>query len=495
MVRSEVEVTTAKIPVRYELAQFEEADDRFQKVKIWICHTGENLNYTYFTKEVLEQMSASLSYIPIVGFIQETEENKDFKGHEFKIEVDKDGAKMVYKGNAYGFLPENPNAQFEVRDGKEWLTAEGYLWTKFTNALDLFKDSGNSKSQSMEIQDVEGYKDKFGRTIFTAGKFNSLCILGDDVPPAMAGSTIEFYSAVKADIQQMITEFTKKEGEKQVPKKEEAKAKDEELEEGKEAEKVEEPKDAEGEKAPKEEEKEPEKSEDDEKKKADFEKKDEDPEPSEGDGGGEEKDPEPEPEEDEKDKKKANFQLEFDAIREKVQRAFSIKIADADAWVYPSAIYNDHAIVSVERYGEDGYKTSFMRASYTTENDEIQLGELSEVFLTYLTKEQVAEVEAKEQEKAQLTQRLEELEAFKAKADEDEKKAVIEKFGQELTEEEKAEFTQKLAEFSAVDLEKELAFICYSRVQAAKEPGEEHLTVLPTQKEESKYGALDRYFK
>ena len=47
----------------------ESTDGRFQKVKVWIAHTGENLNNSYFEKETLESMVSTLPYIPIVGYI------------------------------------------------------------------------------------------------------------------------------------------------------------------------------------------------------------------------------------------------------------------------------------------------------------------------------------------------------------------------------------------------------------------------------------------
>jgi len=43
------------IPINFEMIE-EIPDSRFLKVKIWLCHTGENLNGSYFSKELLETM-------------------------------------------------------------------------------------------------------------------------------------------------------------------------------------------------------------------------------------------------------------------------------------------------------------------------------------------------------------------------------------------------------------------------------------------------------
>ena len=81
-----------------------------------------------------------------------------------------------------------------MANGKEWLTAEGYLWTKFQKAMGIFTDSNYEKSQSMEISDIGGYIDDDGILNIESAVFTALCILGDDVRPAMSGSTIEALS-------------------------------------------------------------------------------------------------------------------------------------------------------------------------------------------------------------------------------------------------------------------------------------------------------------
>ena len=68
-------VKSINLPVTYEISDY--VDDRFKKVKIWIAHTGENLNYSIFTKESLEKMSETLPYVPIVGYIEKNEEDEN----------------------------------------------------------------------------------------------------------------------------------------------------------------------------------------------------------------------------------------------------------------------------------------------------------------------------------------------------------------------------------------------------------------------------------
>lgn len=209
------------MPVNFELSNY--SDDRFKKVKIWIAHTGENLNNSYFEKSVLEDMSKTLAGVPIVGYIERVEgtEDDDFSDHRNEITIKKDGYKMRYAGHAYGFIPEDNNNQFELRDGKEWLTCEGYLWSKFRDAIEIFDDVNGIKSQSMEIDNVEGVNDELGRLEILSSRFSALCILGENVSPAMSGSTIEFFEHKKDQYQfelnQMMMEFKKEKGELDLP--------------------------------------------------------------------------------------------------------------------------------------------------------------------------------------------------------------------------------------------------------------------------------------
>lgn len=185
-------------------------DGRFKKVKIWVAHTGENLNATAFSRESLLKLSETLPYTPIVGYVKKDENGEDFLGHEREITIDRDGMTIEYLGVPYGFVPENPNEKIELREGKEWLTTEGYLWTKFDKTLNIFDNANGRKSQSMEIEALDGYTDENGVYNIEDSVFSALCILGEGVRPAMQGSTIEFFEAdsLRSEIANMFKEFT-----------------------------------------------------------------------------------------------------------------------------------------------------------------------------------------------------------------------------------------------------------------------------------------------
>ena len=212
-----IDVRTVSLPTHFEKSDNQENDSRFQKVKIYIAHTGENLNHSIFSHDVLEQMIPSLANIPILGYVGVNDENdEDFRGHEKRLSIDDGKFKVSFETHAYGFVPVDSNAHFEVTGGKEWLVTDGYLWTRFVDAMELFDESNGSKGQSMEISNAEGYTDDRGRMVFTNATFTGLCILGNDVPPAMTGSTISTVFSkedFKSTFEEMLAEFSAEKGE------------------------------------------------------------------------------------------------------------------------------------------------------------------------------------------------------------------------------------------------------------------------------------------
>lgn len=212
-----IDITTVKLPTRFEESEPSTDDSRFQKVKIYIAHTGENLNHSVFSKEVLEKMIPSLSYVPILGYVGVNDDNDvDFRGHEKKISVSNGKFNVSFQTHAYGFIPEENEAHFEIAGGKEWLVTNGYLWTRFTDSIDIFNESNGVKGQSMEIGNAEGYTDERGRVVFTNARFTGLCILGDDVTPAMTGSTVSTIFTkedFKSTFEEMLAEFSAEKGE------------------------------------------------------------------------------------------------------------------------------------------------------------------------------------------------------------------------------------------------------------------------------------------
>lgn len=208
-----------KIPIIFQrLNQYEVEDTRFIKVKIWLMHLGENLNGSYFAKEVVENAIPSLSNTPILAYIEQNSEGEeDFSDHRSILIVKNGEIQYKYLGQAIGVIPESNNAQFEMRlcdDGieREFLTVEGLIWTKWDEPIEILNKQ-NVKSQSMELaEDYAGEFKEDNLFHFTDFKFFGACALGNDVEPAMVNSTIEAQFSNKGifdDIQVHMEQFKK----------------------------------------------------------------------------------------------------------------------------------------------------------------------------------------------------------------------------------------------------------------------------------------------
>lgn len=493
-----INVTRARIPVVFELN--DDSDNRFKKVKVWIAHTGENLNNSYFSKETLEEMAKTLPKIPIVGYIEaDSEGEDDFSDHRQEIVVKSgEGVDIRYKGHAYGFIPEDSKAAFELRDGKEWLTAEGYIWTKFRDAMEIFSSENGVKSQSMEIAEAEGEVDDIGRMVISSAVFSALCILGEEVPPAMTGSTVEFFNEknqYQLEFDQMLEEFEKEKGELDLSKENEDLTKEDLDLDGKEGENPEEPEVKEEPETTEE----PEASEEPET----TEEPESDDTPEDGDEPeGDETDEGDEPEDD----GEATFSIEdgkvslsFQLSHEDKRRELYEKLNEHSGYSYIIAMYDDHAIVEHSSYNEnDEYTEKFLRVDYTSGDDSVELGEATEIFPMFLTEGERDDVLSQREEIETLNSRLEELTSYKASIELSEKESLVSKHEDTIGEEAVEKIRDKFSEMTVEDVEKEVAFQFYKQV---KENGEDISKKASSAQvhnfnkpKENRYGELDKYF-
>lgn len=226
MSESKIKKSALSFPVTFEkVKDFETADDRFTKVKIWLMHLGKNLNNSAFEKSVVDKAIPTLQYIPIMGFVELNDDNeKDFSDHRYIITKDDKGIRRKYMGTPYGVIKssDDNNAHYEERlcdDGetRTFLVTEGVIWNVLEDGAEIFHRD-LVKSQSMELYEksIDGYEDDDGIFHFTEFSFRAACVLGDDVTPAMTGSTVEvqftlsdFVKDIQSELNDKYTTFTK----------------------------------------------------------------------------------------------------------------------------------------------------------------------------------------------------------------------------------------------------------------------------------------------
>ena len=497
-------VKSINLPVTYEVSDY--VDDRFKKVKIWIAHTGENLNYSIFTKDSLEKMSETLPYVPIVGYIEKNEEDEnDFSDHRNSITIKDGDVNIEYMCHAYGFIPEGAKSSFEIRDGKEWLVGEGYLWTKFEKSVDIFSNSNNSKSQSMEIDNIDGFIDNEGRVNVDNARFSALCILGDNVAPGMQGSTIEMFNAnsVKDEIKEMVYEFSKK-GDKSLEK--DTKEKVDEFVEEKDKEDKTDTKKAKTDSDKKDTE---EKVEDVKKnaKKEDEEAKTKSKDEKDSDETDEDKKKFVEEDEEDtedgegveiEDDKEKKFQLVFEISHDDVRRCLYKAINEEESYSWIIEVFDNHFVYQKETYENDVYTTKFYDRQYVMAEEKVTIGDEVEVFSKFLTKEEFDKIDAERNRVEELETELTTLKEFKAEKETADKMEILETYSEKLSEEKFKEFSEGIANFEAKDLEKEIAYVLFKQDQATEAENKSGGVAVYTAKSNEttgKYGDLDRLFE
>lgn len=197
----------------------------FSTCRIRVLYTGRNPNLSNITLDAVNKALPSLIGIPIVG--EYSEENKDFKGHGGKIDLD--SFRYIHTTKPYGFVPETATYEWEEVTDKngnkrDYLVVDGCkLWTgRYEEAFSIIE---KSKGQSMEIEVLDGrWDDVEEEYIIDNFMFSALCVLGDDVAPAFADANISTaYSldkdTFKQEFAEMLLEFKlSQESDKEVDK-------------------------------------------------------------------------------------------------------------------------------------------------------------------------------------------------------------------------------------------------------------------------------------
>ena len=213
-----------KLPCQIlSFSQVYEDDDDLMKVKIRVCHDGENPNGSDFSLESLAKAQPTLSNRPILAysvFDEESFEVVDFGGHdmEHKIVENEDGEyelRTRYLETSLGVINENHEYSLETDEetGKTYPVITGYVWKSYSNGAWKLIEQG--KGVSMEISVKSGVYNK-QRKVFEIEDFSyrGITVLSDSVEPAMKGANIEKYTVT--DISNSVEMFNNKLKEKGV---------------------------------------------------------------------------------------------------------------------------------------------------------------------------------------------------------------------------------------------------------------------------------------
>lgn len=196
-------------------------DERFMKVRIAVMHSGENLNGSSFSTEVIRDAEDSFKNIGILANIIKTIDadgntTLDYGGHDMHMEEDlfnEDSVRIIYDEKVVGFIPETNNFEivFDESSGKDYVYVDGYIYREYGNyAADILEARGGRTSVSAEIY-VDDMSVNAETKIVEVNKMrmSGVTLLGEDVNPAMKGANAAVFSKEDDNIQAQLIEVMK----------------------------------------------------------------------------------------------------------------------------------------------------------------------------------------------------------------------------------------------------------------------------------------------
>ena len=176
----------------------EKYNQTLSKARLRTFYKYFNRNGSYISDEFAQKLIDSAPYTPVKGIYDNF--NDDYSDHGSRRE----------QGRIYGIVPENPNFAWEKHKDEDGIERE-YACFDVLLFTALYDEASEiiGKSQSMELyepsikgefQYIEGKK----AFVFTDGCFLGLQILGEDVTPCFEGAAFyTFYDTLKKAIEKI----------------------------------------------------------------------------------------------------------------------------------------------------------------------------------------------------------------------------------------------------------------------------------------------------
>ncbi|MGM9544551.1 MAG: hypothetical protein ACI3T9_06155 [Romboutsia timonensis] len=190
---------------------FEKVNSEFTKCSISIMGYNEIANGTKFSKENILNACPTLNYVPVIGYWDDKDE--DFSDHGIEYVISNDGIEENIKTTPFGVVIKDSyrfdTITMDNGEEVEYLFADCYLWNRNEKAINKVKEG--KCNQSMEIS-ISDYVERDNYIDITNFEFTALCILGENVTPAFSNARIKQagkYSKddFKAIYSEMISKF------------------------------------------------------------------------------------------------------------------------------------------------------------------------------------------------------------------------------------------------------------------------------------------------
>lgn len=205
--------------------------ERFLKLRVHVCHDGENRKKNFITKEALQDALPTIYNTPLLANVAMNQNGElDFGGHNIKIVEDamNDGQfRLQYMEVPVGVFPADVRDACIVdeADGRAHMYASAYLWRGYANYAEDIMQKRERADVSMEILiKVVEFAEKDGICRIDKFVITGVTLLGADRTPAMEGACASVQFAAEDKDKLMATlvdalaqEFTRKEGDINLP--------------------------------------------------------------------------------------------------------------------------------------------------------------------------------------------------------------------------------------------------------------------------------------
>ena len=191
-------------------------DSRFLSCILKVCHDGDNVNDTNFTKEdMLRCAEQSIRECPILGSVVVDEDTgeKRLNGHDMETELVETDEGYQLKVNhierIYGFIPHDAKvwAEYDVEKEKTYILTNGVLWANYLDDVEDILDKKDGETDiSMEITVDDSTMGMNGIENIKDFRFLGITMLHDR--PAMEGANLKLANfqmdELKTSLQEMM---------------------------------------------------------------------------------------------------------------------------------------------------------------------------------------------------------------------------------------------------------------------------------------------------
>ena len=202
--------------------EIKELNPSFDVAKIAVAYHGLNRNHSDIPKEVFENAAPSLFNIPVVG--RYIPEDNDFGGHDIIVTEENGNQTIEVATVPFGVVPESANISWETiteDDGTEheYLMTDCVIWKRSYGYKKLVSQSKWSQSMEITVNDFDLGEDN--TMIIKDFTFCALCILGNDIEPCFESANIQFsatpdneefkknFSAMLSELKELATQDLK----------------------------------------------------------------------------------------------------------------------------------------------------------------------------------------------------------------------------------------------------------------------------------------------